>query len=81
VNFYLPGYVKNRPQRQVQRAGKVVKVKFSDTNDQVIDDHVRVRPDVIVTLGKLAAGGIPMESARTRARPWGFCAARRRSRT
>ena len=39
----------------MQRVGDSVKAKFSDTNDQVIDAYVEVRPDVIAALGNLAA--------------------------
>lgn len=57
VNFYLPGYVKMGFGSTLSRVGTSIKGKFSDTNDQVIDPYIMVRPDVIEALGKLARGG------------------------
>ena len=61
VNFYLPGYVRQGPAASIARAGASIKAKFSDSNDQVIDGFVVVRPEVIAALGKLASGGNGME--------------------
>jgi len=61
VNFYLPGYVRQGPAASVVRAGYAIKAKFSDTNDQIIDGFVTVRPEVVAALGKLASGGNGME--------------------
>jgi len=61
VNFYLPGYVRQGPAASIARAGASIKAKFSDTNDQVIDGFVTVRPEVIATVGKLASGGNGMD--------------------
>ena len=71
VNFYLPGYVRTGLSAKLQRAGNVVKAKFTDTNDQVIDPYIQARPDVIAALGKLARGGITMESRANAARAVG----------
>src|SRR5206468_13015993 len=57
VNFYLPGYVETGFGATIKRAGVSIKGKFTDTNDQVIDPFVTVRPEAIVSLGKLARGG------------------------
>src|SRR5579862_9850706 len=57
VNFYLPGYVRQGPAASIARAGAFVKAKFSDSNDQVIEAYVTVRPEVIDAIGKLASGG------------------------
>jgi len=57
VNFYLPGYVKTGLGSTFSRVGTSIKGKFTDTNDQVIDAYIMVRPDVIEALGKLARGG------------------------
>ncbi|MEP6717369.1 MAG: HEAT repeat domain-containing protein [Terriglobia bacterium] len=62
VNYYLPGYIRQGLGSSVIRAGASLKAKFSDTNDQVIDSFVMVRPDVIVALGRLARGGSSMDS-------------------
>lgn len=61
VNFYLPGYVKSGPTASLARVGSSIKAKFSDTNDQVIDGFVTVRPEVIAAIGKLASGGNGMD--------------------
>ncbi len=61
VNFYLPGYVRQGPAASVARVGASIKAKFSDTNDQVIDAFVTVRPEVIDAIGKLARGGNGMQ--------------------
>ena len=61
VNFYLPGYVKQGPAASLARAGASIKAKFSDSNDQIIDAFVTVRPEVIQAIGKLASGGNGME--------------------
>jgi HEAT repeat protein len=71
VNVYLPGYVKTGLSGTLSRVGSSVKGKFSDTNDQVIDPFVQVRPDVIAALGRLARGGAGMDSRANAARALG----------
>ena len=71
VNVYLPGYVKTGLSGTLSRAGSAVKGKFTDTNDQVIDPFVQVRPDVVTALGKLASGGASMDSRANAARGLG----------
>jgi HEAT repeat protein len=61
VNFYLPGYVRQGPASSITRVGASIKAKFSDTNDQVVDSFVTVRPEVIEAIGKLASGGNGMD--------------------
>ena len=56
VNYYLPGYVKTGPASTLVRAGASVKAKFSDSNDQIIEPFVIVRPEVITAIGALARG-------------------------
>jgi HEAT repeat protein len=72
VNFYLPGYVRTGLGATIRRAGTAVKTKFTDTNDQVIQGYVQTRPDVIAALGKLARGGVSMESRANAARAVGI---------
>ena len=72
VNFYLPGYVKTGFASSIKRAGTSIKGKFTDTNDQVIDAYIMVRPDVIATLGKLARGGGDMQARANAARAIGI---------
>ena len=72
VNFYLPGYVKTGFGASLRRVGTSIKGKFTDTNDQVIDPYVTVRPEVIDALGKLASGGGSMEARANAARALGI---------
>jgi HEAT repeat protein len=62
VNFYMPGYVKQGIGSSFIRAGAAVRAKFSDTNDQIIDSFVTVRPEVIAALGQLARGGASLDA-------------------
>jgi HEAT repeat protein len=62
VNFYMPGYVRQGLGSSVVRAGASLRARFSDTNDQVIEGFVTVRPEVIAALGKLARGGASMDA-------------------
>jgi HEAT repeat protein len=72
VNFYLPGYVRNGLSASLTRVGTSIKGKFTDTNDQVIDPYIMVRPDVIAALGKLARGGGTLEVRANAARALGI---------
>ena len=72
INFYLPGYVRYGVAASIRRAGSSIKSKFSDTNDQVIDSYVQVRPEVIAALGKLARGGVTMDARANAARAVGI---------
>ena len=71
VNVYLPGYIKTGLSGTFSRAGSSIKGKFTDTNDQVIDVFVQVRPEVIEALGKLARGGASSDSRANAARALG----------
>ncbi len=72
VNVYLPGYIKTGVSGSLQRAGTVVKAKFSDTNTQAIDPYVTVRPEVIDALGKLAVSGATLDSRANACRALGI---------
>lgn len=72
VNFYLPGYLKTGFTASIKRAGTSIKGHFTDTNDQVIDPFVQVRPDVIEALGKTARGGASMDARANAARAIGI---------
>ena len=71
VNVYLPGYVKTGLSGTLSRAGSSVRGKFTDTNDQVIEPFVQVRPDVIAALGKLARGAASLDARANAARAVG----------
>ncbi len=62
VNYYLPGYVQNGFAASLKRVGTSIKGRFTDTNDQVIDTYIAVRPDVIEALGALARSGGSMDA-------------------
>ena len=77
VNFYLPGYVRTGIGASLRRAGSSIKGRFTDTNDQVIEPYVTVRPEVIDALGKLASGGGNMEARANAARALGILRGRK----
>lgn len=62
VNYYLPGYIRQGLGSSLVRAGNSVKARFNDSNDQVVDGFVMVRPDVIAALGRLARSASSMEA-------------------
>jgi HEAT repeat protein len=72
VNFYVPGYVKTGLTASMRRVGTSIKSKFTDTNDQVVDAYVQVRPEVIQALGRLARGGVSMDVRANAARAAGI---------
>jgi HEAT repeat protein len=58
VNFYFPGYAEDSGVGgSIKRIGSGIKGMFTDTDDQVIDAYVLVRPEVIAALGKLISSG------------------------
>src|SRR5262245_46595320 len=72
VNFYLPGYVQTGFAASLKRAGTSIKGKFTETNDQVIDSFVMVRPEVVTAFGKLARGRGSTEVGANAARSLGI---------
>ena len=72
VNAYMPGYLKSGLSGTLQRAGNSIKAKFNDSNDQVIDAYVEVRPEVIAALGKLVRTGAGTEARANAARAIGI---------
>ncbi|MCC7176547.1 MAG: HEAT repeat domain-containing protein [Bryobacterales bacterium] len=76
VNFYLPGYVRTGLSATLRRAGGRLAARFTDTNDQVIDPWMEIRPDVGAALGRLARGGSAPESRANAARAAGILRAR-----
>jgi HEAT repeat protein len=58
ANFYYPGYAQQSGVGgDLKRISSGIKGMFTDTDDQVIDAYVIVRPEVISALGKVAATG------------------------
>jgi HEAT repeat protein len=72
VNFYLPGYAKTGLGASFRRIGTSIKSRFTDTNDQIIDAFIKVRPEVVLALGRVARGGATMESRANAARAVGI---------
>jgi HEAT repeat protein len=72
VNFYVPGYVKSGVSGSVLRAGSAIKARFSDTNDQIVESYIQVRPDVIGAIGGVVSGGSSLESRAAAARAAGI---------
>jgi HEAT repeat protein len=72
VNFYVPGYVRTGLSGSVHRIGSTIKSKFTDTNDQVIDAYIQVRPEVVRALGRIASGGASMDARANAARGVGI---------
>jgi len=71
LNVYLPGYIKTGISGTMQRVGNSVRAKFTD-NDQIIDAYVRVPPEVIESLGRMARGGASLEARANAARAVGI---------
>src|SRR5579863_8639139 len=76
VNFYLPGYIKTGMTASLRRVGSSIKSKFTDTNDQVVDAYVQVRPEVGQAIGKVARGGASPETRANAARAAGILRAK-----
>jgi HEAT repeat protein len=72
VNIYLPGYLKSGLSGSLQRIGTSIKAKFTDTNTQVIDAYIEVRPEVIAVLGKMARSGSGTDARANAARAVGI---------
>ncbi len=72
VNFYLPGYIKTGLTASLRRAGTSIKGKFTDTNDQVVDAYVEVRPEVQQAIGRVARGGASVDARANAARAAGI---------
>jgi HEAT repeat protein len=72
VNFYLPGYVRNSLASKIGHVGTSIKSHFTDTNDQVVDSYIRVRPEIIMALGQLVRGGSSLDSRANAARAAGI---------
>ncbi|MCC6589884.1 MAG: HEAT repeat domain-containing protein [Bryobacterales bacterium] len=53
TNFYLPGYIDRGWGARFRKVGRGLKGKFTDTNTQIIDASIQVRPEIIEALGKI----------------------------
>jgi HEAT repeats/PBS lyase HEAT-like repeat len=73
VSFYVPGYVKTGGglTSSLRRAGSAIRSRFTDTNDQIVDAWIQVRPQVTAGLGKVARGGASMDARANAARAIG----------
>ncbi|HZS51616.1 MAG TPA: HEAT repeat domain-containing protein [Bryobacterales bacterium] len=76
VNFYYPGYVQTGWTAALKKFGSSVKSRFTETNTLVIDPYIKVSPDVVQALGRVATGGSSMDSRALAARALGILRAR-----
>ncbi len=72
VNIYVPGYVAQGLTANVKRVGSNIKQRFVESNDQVIETYIFVRPEVVQAIGALVGGGNGMESRANAARAIGI---------
>lgn len=72
VNFYLPGYVPAGRTAPLRKFGAEIKSRISDTNSQILDPFVMVRPEVVRAIGRVASGGASMEARAAAARALGI---------
>lgn len=76
VDQYVPGYLKTGLSGAISKAGTSVKGKFTDTNTQVVDAWVQVRPDVVEAIGQIASGGASYLARANAARALGILRAK-----
>jgi len=72
VNFYLPGYIKTGMTASLRRVGASIKSKFTDTNDQIVDPYIQVRPEVARAIGTVVRGGASVDARANAARAAGI---------
>lgn len=71
VNFYYPGYAQTGLSGSLRRIGKGIKGRFTDTNDQIIEPYIEVRPDVIDAIRRLLREGPSIDVKANAARSLG----------
>ncbi|MGP8244736.1 MAG: HEAT repeat domain-containing protein, partial [Bryobacteraceae bacterium] len=76
VNFYLPGYFKSGLGASLRRVGAGIKGRFTDTNDQVIDRYITVRPEAVTALVAVLNNGATLDAKANAARALGVLRAR-----
>src|SRR5580658_5540953 len=72
VNFYMPGYLKTGFARSIRRVGTASEGRLTDTNDQVIDAYITVRPEVIAASAALVKSGASTDARANAARAVGI---------
>jgi HEAT repeat protein len=60
VNFYSPGYLQFGLSGSFRRIGSSIMANFTDTNDAMVEPHVKVRDDVVEAVTKLVSGGLTL---------------------
>ena len=76
VNYYLPGYFKSGLGASLRRVGTDIKGKFTDTNDQVIDGYITVRPEVVTAIAGVLDNGASRDAKANAARALGVLRAK-----
>jgi HEAT repeat protein len=69
TNFYLPGYIDKGWTSSFRRVGRGIKGRFTDTNTQMIEPSLQVRPEIIAAFGKIVQDdpdlGVRINAARS----------------
>ena len=76
VNFYLPGYSRTGFTGSLRKVGTGIKGKFTDTNTQVIDPYIMVRPEVTEAISNLVRNGASIDVRTSAARASGVLRAK-----
>ena len=71
VNYYLPGYFKSGLSGSLRHVGTDIKGRFTDTNDQVIDRYITVRPEVVTAIVGVLDNGATRDAKANAARALG----------
>jgi HEAT repeat protein len=71
VNFYLPGYARTGLSGSIRKVGTDIKGKFTDTNGQIIDSYIIVRPEVTEAIANLVKNGASLDVRTSAARASG----------
>src|SRR5208282_6378831 len=72
VNYYLPGYFKSGLGASLRHVGTDIKGRFTDTNDQVIDRYITVRPEVVAAIVGVLNNGATRDAKANAARALGI---------
>jgi len=76
ITVFVPGYLKTGIARATSRAGDVLKVKFNEPGDLVVDGYVSVAPEAIAAATNVLANSRSLESRANAARALGIFRAR-----
>lgn len=72
VNFYFPGYVRTGLTAPIRKVGSDIRSRFSDSDSEVIQPYIMVRPNVVKAIGQVARTGASLDSRANAARAIGI---------